>query len=125
LEEKEMKTLILSILLFSQISFAVCNKPVTYLTEGKPAPCNGYLFTPEQEKQVREDVFALGKYKELVKMQDDLVGTLNERIDNYEFMTENLRSENEFIQKKNTWMNGIYFVLGITVGIVAQRQLGK
>lgn len=120
-----MKSLILSILLFSQISFAVCDKPVTYLQEGKSAPCNGYLFTPEQEKQVREDIYALGKYKELVKMQDDLVGTLNERIDNYEFMTDNLRSQNEFIQKKNTWMNGIYFVLGLAVGVVAQRQLGK
>lgn len=120
-----MKSLILSILLFSQISFGACDKPVTYLTEGTPAKCTGYLFTPEQEKSVREDVFALGKYKELVKMQDDLVGTLNERIDNYEFMTENLRSENEFIQKKNTWMNGIYFVLGLASGMFLQKQLTK
>lgn len=120
-----MKSLILGVLLFSQISFGACDKPVTYLTEGTPAKCNGYLFTPEQEKQVREDVFALGKYKELVKMQDDLVGTLNERVDNYEVMTTNLREQNEFIQSRNKWMNGVAFVLGLVGGFVIHKQLGK
>lgn len=120
-----MKSLIISILLFSQVTLAVCTKPVTYLTEGTPTPCTGYLFTPEQEKSVREDIFALGKYKELVKMQDDLVGTLNDRIDNYEVMTTNLREQNEFIQSRNKWMNVIAFVLGLVGGFVIQKQLGK
>src|SRR5690606_4199718 len=29
------------------------NKPVTTLEQGAPAPCRGYLFTPEKQKEVQ------------------------------------------------------------------------
>lgn len=34
-------------------SFAECVKPVTALEQGASAPCRGYLFTPEKEKEIR------------------------------------------------------------------------
>lgn len=34
-------------------SYADCAKPVTLLEQGASAPCRGYLFTPEEELQVR------------------------------------------------------------------------
>lgn len=32
---------------------AECNKPVTTLEQGAPAPCRGYLFTPEKQREVQ------------------------------------------------------------------------
>lgn len=48
------KLLIIS--LFLSLNFQVsadCLKPVTYLNKGKEAPCDGFLFSREKEKEVR------------------------------------------------------------------------
>ncbi len=42
----------LSASLFTQSAFA-CDKPVTPLEKGQQAPCTGFLFSPDKEKQLR------------------------------------------------------------------------
>lgn len=37
----------------SSTAFAECIKPVTLLEQGAPAPCSGFLFTKDKEKEVR------------------------------------------------------------------------
>lgn len=45
--------LILSLVLPYSSYAAECQNPVKLLEEGSPAPCRGYLFSPEKELQVR------------------------------------------------------------------------
>ena len=48
---------IISTLLLSLTSQALADcKPVTYLEKNSSVPCDGYLFTPEKEKEVRSKV---------------------------------------------------------------------
>lgn len=115
-----MTKIILSLILASSISFAEC-KPVTYLTEGKPAPCNGYLFTPEKEKEVRDKVQDLDKYIDLSKKQDDLISVLNGRVINQTEQNNNLRASIES-RDKSLWVEQlIYFSLGLLAGFGASR----
>lgn len=75
--------LILAILLVSNLSWATtCPDNVMYLTEGSKAPCTGYLFSPDMELQVRTEVIQLEKLQEISNKQDELITTLNQRIDN-------------------------------------------
>lgn len=51
-----MKTLLAIIIALSlpvNTFAAECSQPVTLLQENTPAPCRGYLFTPEKELEVR------------------------------------------------------------------------
>jgi hypothetical protein len=48
------KLLIFNLVLFlSAQSYANCLKPVTYLDKGTSAPCEGFLFSREKEREVR------------------------------------------------------------------------
>jgi hypothetical protein len=38
---------------WSNFAYAQCVKPVTLLQPKEPAPCRGYLFTPEKELELR------------------------------------------------------------------------
>lgn len=49
---KRLLSLLLAINLSSP-AYADCSKPVTFLDQNTPAPCRGYLFTPEKELEVR------------------------------------------------------------------------
>lgn len=58
-------------------SFATeCGKPVTLLPEGTPAPCRGFLFTPDKELEVR----LLSKEKELLESEVDTKNKLIDRL---------------------------------------------
>jgi len=46
-------TLLISFVLFSQNINAQCQQPAKYLEQGSPAPCSGYLFSPEKEAELR------------------------------------------------------------------------
>lgn len=109
-----MKTLILSILLFSQISLA-CN-PVTYLTKGSSAACNGYLFSPEKEREVREMTIKYGTMEKLVNQQDEVIRTQDQRIDVLMQQNVNLRNQNDSMESRNQLETAIYFAIGMVIG---------
>jgi len=51
---KRFLTLLLVVSLCLPVqAMADCPKPVTLLDEGAPAPCRGFLFTPQKELEVR------------------------------------------------------------------------
>lgn len=103
---------ILSLMLCSQIVFADC-KPVQYLSQGEPAQCGGYLFSPAKELQVRGKVEDYDRLTELSKKQDELISVLNQRIDVQTQTNDNLRANLKFEEDKSFWTKALYFGLGV------------
>jgi len=80
-------------------SFADCTKPVTLLEQGASAPCRGYLFTVEKEKEIRlinEDVKLL---KEEISYKDSKIKLLSA---NLNLADDILQKERE---KTELWRN--------------------
>ncbi len=117
---KKVISLTLSVLLYSQYIFAVCDKPVTYLTETTPTPCNGYLFTPEKEQDVRVRLGSYDKLLELNSKQDQLITTLNGRIEVQQKLNDNISEQLYNREKHDKWTNMLWFIGGafITTTIV-------
>ena len=46
------KLTLISLLISTEV-FAGCPKPVTPLQQGEAAPCEGFLFSPEKEREIR------------------------------------------------------------------------
>jgi len=105
-----MKIIVILILLASNLSWAnTCPNNVSYLKEGIKAPCTGYLFSPDMELQVRTEVIQFEKLQEISSKQDELIITLNQRIDN---QTKQLQTE-----ERSNFINKILYVTsGLIVG---------
>lgn len=75
-----MKKLVTLITLLSYLAgewaFAACSQPVTLLQENTPAPCRGYLFTPEKEHEVF-------KLKENYKLLNEELGIKDKQLNIY------------------------------------------
>ena len=119
-----MIKLFLAILLCASVSFADC-KPVSYLQEGKPAPCTGYLYSPEMEKLSRSALINSAKLLELTDKQDELIVILTQRLDVNSQMNQNLRSEIKNVESRSTVEKVIYFALGVALGVGMQKVLSK
>lgn len=93
------------------ISWAACQQPVKYLAEGTPAVCSGYLFSPEQEIEVRTKMDRYATMEKLIAQQDVLIGIQNQRVELYQ--TQVMKLE-EFFQyrKDKEWYINIGFFLG-------------
>lgn len=120
-----MTKLILAILLISSVSLADCKKPVSYLQEGKPAACDGYLYSPEMEKLSRAALINVGTLTELTHKQDELILVLTQRADLNMKINENLRSEIKNTESRSTMEKVVYFALGIVLGVGMQKVLSK
>lgn len=106
--------LFLSISLIAQFSLANCPLPVTFLFEGATTHCDGYLFTPDAEKEARQYKLDSEYYKyqyikssEIVIKYEDLVDNLQNQI--------NVLSKISTVQQdtiNNTKNNNIYYAVG-------------
>lgn len=85
---KQLLSLLLALIL-SLPANADCNKPVTTLEQGTPAPCRGFLFTPEKEREVR----LLSEDYDFTKQESDLK---SKKID----LLIKSQSDTDFIIKK-------------------------
>lgn len=109
-----MLKLIISILLISSLSRATtCPAPVTYLKESNASPCTGYLFSPDMELLVRTEVIQYQKLKEISSKQDELITTLNQRINNQSSQIQAAEQSN-FIDKVLYLSGGL--IVGYLVG---------
>jgi hypothetical protein len=113
---------IVSLLLFSSLSFAECSKAVTYLKENDIAKCSGYLFSPEKEQEVRIKIDQFEPMEKLIKNQDELINVLNQRVQLTH--AQNLELEG-FLQKRsdfNVYVNVAFFLAGaFLTGIIASN----
>lgn len=112
-----MKQLFLISLLIPNLAFGVYCKPVTYLAEGQPAPCMGYLFTPEEEFLVRSQSIKYDELEKLTKAQDEMINLLDNRLDLSLRKIDGLEQEIKDVKSQNTLEKIVYFCLGIAVSV--------
>jgi hypothetical protein len=119
-----MNKFLVLILLTSTASFA-CD-PVKYVEKGQPAPCTGYVFTPDKEKEVRLKVVELDFYKDLVTLKERQLVAIKEendiitkRYDLWKKESDSLSRDLSKERSNNFWRTSLYFVLGaaVTTGI--------
>ena len=111
-----MKKLFLILFLIPNLASAMC-APVTYLKAGQSAPCEGYLFTPSEEEELRLKVQRYDQLNVINEKQDELIKVLSNRLDNSIQMNYNLKQQLERNKDQNSFEQGVYFVLGIVIGI--------
>lgn len=95
---KKLLSLLLALSLAAPLEVrAECSKQVTLLEQGTPAPCKGFLFSPEKEQQV----YLLNEKYKLIQQELDLK---NQFIDRYKkdsaLMDDILEKER---QKSELW----------------------
>ena len=107
------KSALIFILIFqSMTSFASCKDPVTLLNISQSAPCTGFLFSPDAEKQAAEDHNNAKYYKilseslvarqELQVKQNEI---LDKRLQLYMDQSLTLAQEVNRIETNNKWEN--------------------
>lgn len=101
--------------MFSQVCSAACTKPVTYLKEGTPASCTGYLFTPEQELYVRTAVEKYVTAQEIILKQDELIANQDKRIILEVERYANLKAANDLQNDKSMWERLAWFIGGVAI----------
>lgn len=107
----------LSVFLMNQVSFALCEQPVTYLDVGERAVCAGYLFSPEKTKEITEMAQRYPIMVELISKQEYLINKLNERVELNQQISANLREQLQNKENENNLEKIIYFALGTAIGI--------
>jgi len=90
-----MKYLVFFVFLFFSDVVLSCDKSVTSLGQGDPAPCDGYLFSPEAESKARESQYTLKYTKNRLVSQEKLTDLYKRK---YELLItladkENLKAE--------------------------------
>jgi hypothetical protein len=120
-----MKNLVLMTMLLIFNTALACD-PVKFVEKGAAAPCTGYLFTPEKEKEVRMQVIDLQYEKELSLSKDRQIelykkenAILTERYQIWSVEAKALSSDLSKERNSTFWRNTLYFALGmlITTGV--------
>ncbi len=96
---KLIATITVCSFLWSSLAFGQCKKPVTLLDIGEPAPCRGYLFTPEKELELRllsEDYKFLD---EKLRLKDQQLDLYQEQTENYKQIAEAEKQKSEIWRK--------------------------
>lgn len=105
----------LLLLTFSVNSFGA---DVVHLNPNSLAPFEGYLFSPDKEKQLRLDESDLGYYKSLsdhqsniLKLQSDSVDKLNTMLSDKDKQIDNLNKQ--VVSNDNSFLSkAFFFVVG-------------
>lgn len=94
---KKLLALIIALSLPINSFAAECQVPVKLLEEGSPAPCRGYLFSPEKELDVRIKV----KDYSLLKQENEVLNQMIERLNKKNSESEKIIDLE--IQKTELW----------------------
>jgi CHAT domain-containing protein len=128
----------LSLSLFANSALA-CEKPVTPLTQGQQAPCTGFLFSPEKEKQLRllnEDYQLLLeqsqlylKQKELYKQEleetDKIVEKEKQKAELWRKVAEDTTLKYTQVQEARGTRDWLFLIGGVVLTIGAGYALGQ
>lgn len=115
-------TLLLTFCLTFNTFAGECDKAVVLLKKGEPAPCEGFLFSPDAEKKASQAVDDVKYYKdlsELLHSRNDLLQKqlliTDERLMLYMKTTDELAQEVVRKQHEDFWQKAVYFGLGVAV----------
>lgn len=106
-------SMLIGLLFAFNLSLAACKTPVTYLKVNQPSPCTGYLFTPEMELKVRQDLIEYDYLKKQNEINLKKINNLDEQI---KIMDQIIHTQDKRIiglNESRKWERSIYFVLGI------------
>ncbi len=110
-----MKKIIFAIFLtWSNLSSATCLS-VTYLQEGTPAPCSGYLFSPEKEQEVRLKIIDYDRLTKLTERQSSLIDIQDQRLTGQIKLNQELIEKINNSNQKDFWQNTLYFLSGVLI----------
>jgi hypothetical protein len=111
------KYLIIGSLLFAQSALA-CN-PVQFIKRGDPSNCDGYVFSTDQELQVRRDKEELKTTKMILDNSTKLIGLKDQQNSLLDSQVVLWRTQSEALSKQlvdrensSFWHNTLYFALG-------------
>ena len=122
---KKVISLYLSLFLYSQYSFSICLKPVTFLKEGQKVECDGYLFTPEKEYEVRNLVMQNDKLYKLTDAQQQHNNDLAQQLMTKAQLVNNLNQQVQTLEKESDFQKYLYFAVGLVLGGYTVNQIKK
>jgi hypothetical protein len=88
---------------------------VTYLQEGTPAPCSGYLFSPEKEQEVRLKIIDYDRLTKLTERQSSLIDIQDQRLTGQIKLNQELIEKINNSNQKDFWQNTLYFLSGVLI----------
>lgn len=115
-----MKKFLAILLVINNIAFANAASPVVvYLPKTTPAPFDGYLFTPEKEKDLRLINDTNNYLKQINSIQVDINKAQTDEID---VLNKRIEIADKKIASDHSWiLDAAYFVGGALVtGLIAQ-----
>ena len=99
-----------------------CDQDVTYLEKGKAAPCDGFLFSPKKEKEVRYQVETFKYVEDFTNTQGEMIDIMDKRITNLQEHNTMLSKELNRREKTKFLRQTFYFALGVLVtGAIAKN----
>lgn len=111
-----MKYFLFIIILIQSIFVrAECLQPVTHLRINEVTPCEGYLFTPEKELEVRQQVINYEQLNLMNNKQKQLIDILQQRmniqIEQNLLLVDKLQKQEQY----EFWKIGSSFALGVII----------
>lgn len=97
---KKLLSLLLATSLALPAQATECSKPVTLLNEGTPAPCKGFLFSPEKESQIRLMDIDYNLMKQELELKDVKIKLLTKDIKDTEFIIKREQDQSELWRKR-------------------------
>lgn len=87
-------------LLYPSITYGRCEQSVKLLQRGEPAPCNGYLFSPEKN----QELFIINEehklYKKEIEIKDLMINNLNNNIKLQDDISKKSKEQAELWEKR-------------------------
>jgi hypothetical protein len=128
---------LLSLVMFGQAAFG-CDQPVTYVLVGKPAPCTGYLFSPEKEKALRLEDEEYQFDLQLIQLKDQQIGLYKQEVTDLQDANAKEQQKSELwrkaaedsttkyvaIQERQGTRDLIFTILGVVLTVAAGYALG-
>ena len=88
------------VLFSSQICYSVCEKPVKLLNQGDSAPCTGYLFSPDKNREL----FIINEehkiFKKQLEIKDLMINNLDKNIKLHEEILDKSRKQTDIWETK-------------------------
>jgi len=126
-----MKKLITTIALFFMLTTSAFAGGPVKLKKGEPAPYDGYLFTVDQEQQVRLDIIKLKYMEQQVLLKDNLILNYKDQIQFHILAEERYKtawedSEDNLLKviKAHNRDKLLYTIVGIGLTVAAGFALG-
>lgn len=138
---KSMQSKIISIVIGASLTtsaFADC-QPVTPVNAGETAPCTGYIFTPEKERELRimkEDYKALleeskiwiqqnDMYKKEIEVTDQIVIKEQQKAELWRAAAETATEKYVKLEESRTTRDWIFLVSGVVLTVAAAWSMGQ